>query len=483
MGARRAAGLPEFTTAGPNAHMVCLTDWLGNRLLRNFLLHFSEHHWAETTRMLCLLGVLCLHHLAPGTENLWSAEDLAELVETIQREDQWPTDLRPSKVLAAAGGCGSTSSGQTPRMPRTAWRQQIHRKPSPAWREPFVDIGFERAPNLRTSSPSRRSAGDLSARSVTEHLSTEGRYIDSARTGHEAASVVGGLDPSTLLPATPAASDERRMIREPCTPGPFAAGCRSVSGPQQEVTPVSMWRRSRASGSQRGHGGTTDTNGMPAGEMPSWGVSRAHSQPHAGHVPTFVSAEDLDRPWQVRFGTPVSSSSQVVPPAAHTPPQLGSPARRPPSEWREQRSGFGLASTPGERPAFLQYSSSPRPRSLSRTALPNRLKDPRTTRGGWAAEVSTQDFGARRSGRIGSLGSSQELPVRPLVREESAERASGSRSVSMEHRSMERAVHSTLVPSQEVPLLGSAEASLPRGGGHFWTRSMMPEGALSRERS
>lgn len=106
----------DLAMSDPNAHLVCLTDWLGNRALRNFLLRFSEPHWVDVARSLCLLGVLCLQHLAPGqlAAGLCSSGDLAELVEHIQREERWPDDW--------------DAAGRRPRIvfakPSTEWRKE-----------------------------------------------------------------------------------------------------------------------------------------------------------------------------------------------------------------------------------------------------------------------------------------------------------------------------------------------------------------------
>eukprot|EP00406_Dinophysis_acuminata_P045320 CAMPEP_0179312032 /NCGR_PEP_ID=MMETSP0797-20121207/53021_1 /TAXON_ID=47934 /ORGANISM="Dinophysis acuminata, Strain DAEP01" /LENGTH=95 /DNA_ID=CAMNT_0021021881 /DNA_START=55 /DNA_END=339 /DNA_ORIENTATION=- len=77
----------------PNAHLVCLTDWLGNRNIRVFLDRLSEGLWPDAARNLALLGVLCLRHLTDNPEFLWAPGDLAELVDYIQREQRWPKDL------------------------------------------------------------------------------------------------------------------------------------------------------------------------------------------------------------------------------------------------------------------------------------------------------------------------------------------------------------------------------------------------------
>jgi len=79
----------------PNSHVVCLTDWLVNRTLRNFLLSFNDKHWAEVSRNLCLLGVLCLKHLAANPDFVWGNYELAELIDYIQRENRWPEELMP----------------------------------------------------------------------------------------------------------------------------------------------------------------------------------------------------------------------------------------------------------------------------------------------------------------------------------------------------------------------------------------------------
>lgn len=90
----RASNL-AISCPDPNSHVVCLTDWLVNRTLRNFLLSFNDKHWAEVSRNLCLLGVLCLKHLAANPDFVWGNYELAELVDYIQREHRWPEELTP----------------------------------------------------------------------------------------------------------------------------------------------------------------------------------------------------------------------------------------------------------------------------------------------------------------------------------------------------------------------------------------------------
>lgn len=84
-----------ISSPDPNSHVVCLTDWLVNRTLRNFFLSFNDQCWAEVSRSLCLLGVLCLKHLAVNPDFIWGNCELAELVDYIQRENRWPEELIP----------------------------------------------------------------------------------------------------------------------------------------------------------------------------------------------------------------------------------------------------------------------------------------------------------------------------------------------------------------------------------------------------
>lgn len=132
----------------PNEQVVCLVDWLGNRALRNFFLRFSEALWVDVARSLCLLGVLCLRHLAASPDAVWcSSSDLADLVDYIQREDKWPEAL-------------------TPRAPRRGqewaapWREAraFFPKPSPEWR-----VGGE---SSKTAGSGRRAFSLASTRTV-----------------------------------------------------------------------------------------------------------------------------------------------------------------------------------------------------------------------------------------------------------------------------------------------------------------------------
>mmetsp|Transcript_4757 Transcript_4757/g.8148 ORF Transcript_4757/g.8148 Transcript_4757/m.8148 type:complete len:520 (-) Transcript_4757:132-1691(-) len=488
MGARKG----EFTTSGPNAHMVCLTDWLGNRNLRNFLLHFSEHLWADATRNLCLLGVLCLQHLAPGTSNLWSTDDLSHLVDFIQREERWPTEMLSTGQIA----CATSSPSVLPSscMPRAAARQ-VHRKPSPVWRETFLDTGFQGVPNLRASSPGNLPAGSARAHSQERYCGTArstaqscdgcfGNSIDSAR--------MNGIDASSSSCATTCgppgrhgtAWDDGDRLRRAWMPPAARApgtpvGCKAVSGPVQESM-ISPWRRSRSgAGLRTAHAEQFETD-MSAFSTP--GQSQPISSSRSGPCPTSQhshegaparSALDLNL-----FGQSRGMVTEQLP-SAHAPPQLGCFGRQLDGQERlEHPASFGY-----EREHSYRVSASPRglqrPSSVGAPSV--RLREPKATRGGWAAEVPTQAFGARTSRRF-----SDDAPddtVKPLVRDvPELLQESGQRSASSDLRSVERTVHNTLVPSQDMPLLRSAE-NTPLRGGHFWTRSLSMREPGSRDRS
>ncbi|CAJ1455769.1 unnamed protein product, partial [Effrenium voratum] len=93
----------------------CLTDWLQcSRVLRQFLLRFSDPLWVDIAKNLCTLGVLSLQQLSP--ETTWSASDLSELVVHLQREG-WPK--------------GKSGPHWTPPWRRT---REVFTKPSPRWR-------------------------------------------------------------------------------------------------------------------------------------------------------------------------------------------------------------------------------------------------------------------------------------------------------------------------------------------------------------
>ncbi|CAK9079110.1 unnamed protein product [Durusdinium trenchii] len=116
---------------------ISLTDWLqSNRLLRRFFLRFSDPSWVEVAKNLCILGVLSLQHLAP--ENAWSTEDLAELVEHLQRvgwpqvpgqSQEWlPPWQRKRKVFPKPSG--DWRSGSSEPLHRVLERADMVRKPS-----------------------------------------------------------------------------------------------------------------------------------------------------------------------------------------------------------------------------------------------------------------------------------------------------------------------------------------------------------------
>ncbi|CAK0833363.1 unnamed protein product, partial [Prorocentrum cordatum] len=77
-------GAGDQAQPDPNAQLVSLGAWLGNRHLRSFLLRFSEAMWPDVVRSTCLLGVLCLH--LSGHDITWGSGDLADLVEHIQED-------------------------------------------------------------------------------------------------------------------------------------------------------------------------------------------------------------------------------------------------------------------------------------------------------------------------------------------------------------------------------------------------------------
>lgn len=164
-------------------HQISLTDWLqGSRLLRRFFLSFSDPSWAEVAKNLCVLGVLSLQHLAP--ENAWSGDDLAELVELVQREgwpevatkqsqDWLPPWGRRRKVFAKPSGRWRTGSseplhrvmdmtqlGETPSPPSSPRRQRtrdIERRDTAERRKSSAD---KEAPVPSTSAESRCSYCD-----------------------------------------------------------------------------------------------------------------------------------------------------------------------------------------------------------------------------------------------------------------------------------------------------------------------------------
>lgn len=157
-------GVPAIgSTANPNAHLVCLADWLGNRTLRNFLLRYSEPLWADVTRSLCLLGVLCLRHLAPSLDSVWGSEDLATLVDYIQREERWPEELTPAPLH-------SNKPWEPP------WRQHHcgqpggpFLKPSPEWRMAGAAEAGRSGRRAMSAAHARSPPGPFGVRSAEHH--------------------------------------------------------------------------------------------------------------------------------------------------------------------------------------------------------------------------------------------------------------------------------------------------------------------------
>uniref|UniRef100_A0A7S1A0R0 Uncharacterized protein n=1 Tax=Noctiluca scintillans TaxID=2966 RepID=A0A7S1A0R0_NOCSC len=121
---RCCAGSSAPRPLAPNDHLLCLSDWLRDRTLRNFLLRFSESFWTDVVRSACLLGVLCLQHLAESPDVAWGKDELASLVSHIQKEGKWPQEMSPSSVCVRAER--PTSQIQSP--------ARLFSKPSPNWR-------------------------------------------------------------------------------------------------------------------------------------------------------------------------------------------------------------------------------------------------------------------------------------------------------------------------------------------------------------
>lgn len=112
------------TSSSPNDYCVCVSDWLSNRTLRNFLLHFAEPNWGGVVKSTCLLGVLCLRHLSKTPDASWSCDDLAQLVDFIEREQRWPDEL---SAVVSHGVSGAGHRFPSPK--------KVFRKPPSSWRE------------------------------------------------------------------------------------------------------------------------------------------------------------------------------------------------------------------------------------------------------------------------------------------------------------------------------------------------------------
>ncbi|CAE8595581.1 unnamed protein product [Polarella glacialis] len=122
-GSTAAAVLAGRPRSEANEHLVSLAEWVqSNRLLRQFLIRFSDQLWGDVAKDLCLLGVLCLRHLSPSPDTAWSSGDLSDLVEYIQREGRWPEELTP------------VSGEREDWLPPWEQKRTVFSKPSPEWR-------------------------------------------------------------------------------------------------------------------------------------------------------------------------------------------------------------------------------------------------------------------------------------------------------------------------------------------------------------
>lgn len=103
-----------------NDYTLSVSDWMGNRILRNFLLRFSEHFWGEVVKSAALLGVLCLKHLSVNGENtLWGKDDLVALVANIEYDGRWPSSpLTPDPTKHAPGLWAHF------KKPSSSWRRE-----------------------------------------------------------------------------------------------------------------------------------------------------------------------------------------------------------------------------------------------------------------------------------------------------------------------------------------------------------------------
>jgi len=388
--------------ADPNANLVCLSDWLSNRTLRNFLLRFSEPLWVDVTRNLCLLAVLGLQHLGPSGDAAWcSNEDLSELVQYIQSEQQWPKELMPN--------IPRKEDWQPP------WRKQgaIFAKPSPEWRaERHGGVGGRCTLSTACLNPppgshSLSSAG-VAAVAAAGLCSHPGRWAgqplhEETRLGTQDGA---GHLPSAAAEAAAAAAAAAKVAGH-TVDAPAAPWCQAVqraaadtgenlqapvSGPAADIVPAKSspqrgMRRGRVAGASMApvSAAIAATTGCRGGPLPKHpGRRRAsHSFGGAGgrSMAPRAATSGAGRRQSGRVGEQPAEMAPSRRRFAQTPSLQPAPPPGPPGadEWREAEGRL--------RARSCGKAQRRRSSAAAATRQCPELRSPRIARGGWAAEV------------------------------------------------------------------------------------------------
>mmetsp|Transcript_27456 Transcript_27456/g.50042 ORF Transcript_27456/g.50042 Transcript_27456/m.50042 type:complete len:468 (+) Transcript_27456:85-1488(+) len=376
-------GVPSTSViADPNAHLVCLADWLGNRTLRNFLLRYSEPLWADVARSLCLLGVLCLRHLAPSLDSAWGSDDLATLVDYIQREERWPEELTP--VPSRSG------EAWEPPWKQQHWRPQAgaFQKPSPEWRVAGLadagGAGHRALSAARMRQPpgphGRRSAGNPGG--VCKRADTRARSVDAQqpRTSMQRSFPKKPSTDKVSFSEARREQEEFAAFSAGFSPVDFAPPASAAShGPLQyckewgedPVAPPGVARVSRASPNS-----CDDTSGAVVYARPEDNPVESSANLRRGPA---QMAEDFLRS---SLGAAFRSTQRANAGTSRAPDT---------AEWHDAEER--------RRTDADRLFPSPEASSPSLHAVPldgcSELRDPRLARGGWAAEVPMHSAGPR----------------------------------------------------------------------------------------